>query len=201
MFINAQAPVLETVFRIFAILQANNISLFNIKGDVSEIALFLIDRTGNIQEANTTGVKLSQKIPDLINTHNGKSRIQRFLQQFSASPGLSVTESHNETSLNYDAVPCPNGQVVLISALETQFSTRLKSRFGLTDKEIQTAALLMDGLSSSEISEYVSRSKETIRTHVKSITKKLDVKSSHASVSKLFKLLIEHERIRQNQMY
>ncbi|WP_033367934.1 response regulator [Rubritalea marina] len=58
----------------------------------------------------------------------------------------------------------------------------------LTDREIQTLALLADGLVKKEIAERLNISVSTVVTHVCNIYAKLDVKNAPSAIAKAFKL-------------
>lgn len=61
-------------------------------------------------------------------------------------------------------------QVVLESA-----RLRLKTRYGLTRREVKVAELIGQGLTNQEIAEEMSIAQPTVKTHVQSIFRKMDV--------------------------
>ena len=50
-------------------------------------------------------------------------------------------------------------------------------RFGLTELELKILRLMSEGLSNEEISEIACLARETIKGHLKSLFRKLDVKN------------------------
>jgi len=55
--------------------------------------------------------------------------------------------------------------------------TQFTERFGLTDLELKILRLMSEGLSNEEISEITCLARETIKGHLKSLFRKLDVKN------------------------
>jgi DNA-binding CsgD family transcriptional regulator len=59
--------------------------------------------------------------------------------------------------------------------------TTRANRFGLTRRELQVVALLVEGLSNAEIAERLHRSIKTVDHHVSAVLAKLDVPTRHAA--------------------
>jgi DNA-binding NarL/FixJ family response regulator len=55
--------------------------------------------------------------------------------------------------------------------------TQFADRFGLTELEVKILRLVAEGLSNEEISEIIRLARETIKGHLKSLFRKLDVKN------------------------
>ena len=54
---------------------------------------------------------------------------------------------------------------------------RFAERFGLTEVEVKILRLMTEGLSNEEISDITCLARETIKGHLKSVFRKLDVKN------------------------
>jgi predicted ATPase/DNA-binding CsgD family transcriptional regulator len=79
--------------------------------------------------------------------------------------------------------PKPKARLVPPARVTTVDGAPASSDFGLTDRELDVARLLVDGRSTAEIAEMLAISPRTVGTHVRNILTKLDVKSRAAAVA------------------
>ncbi|MEM5516337.1 alpha/beta fold hydrolase [Henriciella sp. AS95] len=83
-----------------------------------------------------------------------------------------------------------SGVVILIDRAEEAVASEdqkelLRLAYGLTDKEAETTLLVSRGLSPDRISEKLAVSVNTVRTHLKSVFEKMNVRSQSELVSRL----------------
>lgn len=77
--------------------------------------------------------------------------------------------------------PALTGQVALRAAARSQ--TMAEARFGLSPREAEVLELVTQGLSNAKIAEALFIGEETVKSHVRSILRKLNVKDRTQAVS------------------
>jgi len=117
------------------------------------------DRINSAMRAGATGYILKDTDRDeFINiirqTHAGKAPASPYLIQPATAKQKADDASSNEDKIELFA-----------------------ARFGLTPLEVQILSLVTEGLSNEEISETTHLARETVKGHLKTLFRKLDVKN------------------------
>jgi ATP/maltotriose-dependent transcriptional regulator MalT len=125
-------------------------------------------------------MKLRKKNND-IRLEAKNQEIQQYLQQLHL---LDLKENPDSTSKTDESDNGNNENYV-----DTElFCQRYISEYNLTVREYEVLKLICDGLSNDEISKKLFISKNTVKTHIRNIYEKLDVKNRREVFKKLYEI-------------
>lgn len=100
-----------------------------------------------------------------------------FAAASTSEPALVDPSGADATAEAPAAPPAPPRPVLAARAAQLLTATRIRLRYGLTDRQAAVAGFLADGLSNAEIARALAISPFTARNHVEQVLAKLGVSS------------------------
>lgn len=108
-----------------------------------------------------------------------------------AQDGRFVSKARPDIAGELSILTAPDGSFVLLLldqiAMSSYVAARLASRYGLSPAEIRVACSLGKGLTNQQIARELFLSKETVRTHLGAIFRKLGVRSRTQAALEILK--------------
>lgn len=162
--------------------------------DGQDRASMVVSATGEILAANAALINFFGQRPGLLDdlelTGNNRTELQNLLANLEIhreGATAMVLRIYHENGIDalimaVTATTLPSGTLAALItspdvATREQVGDLVGETFGLTKSEIAIAQNVVDGLSAHEIAERRSRALETIRTQIKSVLQKLELRS------------------------